>query len=258
MKKLFLQALILAATTTLIWVGFSQIDYLKQFDIKNTSRTLEDELGDMLWKSIRKTERVVYKDSVCKPVEEIFIKITDANGIDHEKINLHIIEKGEINAFAMPGNHLVIYTGLIRDCKNPEQLAGVIGHELAHLEKGHIMKKLAKEIGFSVLVSMTSGSEAAGEVLSSLTSSAYDRSLETEADLTAVDYLLEAKINPAPLADFMYSMSGGSPSALYWISTHPDPEDRANEILNMLKKQKTSYEPVLENSKWQNLKKALP
>ncbi|HRN98265.1 MAG TPA: hypothetical protein PLA69_02955, partial [Flavobacterium sp.] len=72
MKKLFLQALILAATTTLIWVGFSQIDYLKQFDIKNTSRTLEDELGDMLWKSIRKTERVVYKDSVCKPVEEIF------------------------------------------------------------------------------------------------------------------------------------------------------------------------------------------
>lgn len=258
MKRLFLHALILAGTTALIWFGFSQIDYLKQFNIKNTTRTIDDELGDMLWKSIRKTERVIYKDSVCKPVEEIFVKIADANGIDPEKINLHIIEKDEINAFAMPGNHLVIYTGLIRDCKSPEQLAGVIGHELAHLEKGHIMKKLAKEIGFSVLISMTSGSEAAGEVLSSLTSSAYNRSLETEADLTAVDYLLEAKINPAPLADFMYSMSSGSPSALYWISTHPDPEERAKEILNMLQKERTNYEPALEDSKWQNLKKALP
>lgn len=258
MKRLFIHALILAGTTALIWFGFSQIDYLNQFNIKNSARTLDDELGDMLWESIRKTERVIYKDSVRKPVEEIFVKIADANRIDHEKINLHIIEKEEINAFAMPGNYLVIYTGLIRDCKSPEQLAGVIGHELAHLEQGHIMKKLAKEIGFSVLVSMTSGSEAAAEVLSSVTSSAYDRSLETEADVTAVEYLLKAKINPAPLADFMYSMSGGSPSALYWISTHPDPEERAKEILNMLKKEKTAYEPVLADSKWQSLKKALP
>ena len=79
-------------------------------------------------------------------------------------------------------------------------------------------------------------------------------------DLKSVEYMINAAIDPRPFADFMYELSIDNEihKYTYWISTHPDPEDRAKEILNMLKKQKTSYEPVLEDSKWQNLKKALP
>jgi predicted Zn-dependent protease len=257
-QKLIQHGLILVTTTALIWFGFSQIDYMSVFKVRQTTANLEEDLGDMLWRSIKKTEEVIYKDSVCDPVKEIFLKLADANGLDSDKIQLHVINKNEVNAFAMPGNHIVVYTGLIRDCKNPDQLAGVLGHEIAHLEKGHIMKKLAREIGLTVLVSASGGSESPRKILKSLTSSAYDRGLESEADETAVEYLRQANIDPRHMADFMFAMGTDAPSALYWISTHPHPKERAEEILDIVKKDKKDYKPSLSTEEWQSLKKALP
>ena len=256
--KLIKHALILVASTVLIWLGFSQIDYMSTFKIKKNTADIEEDLGDMLWRSIRRTEDVSYKDSVCKPVERIFQKLADANRLDTTKIKLHVIDKDEVNAFAMAGNHIVIYPGLIRDCKYPDQLAGVLGHEIAHLEKGHIMRKLAREIGLTVLVSASGGSGSPREILKSLTSSAYDRSLETEADETAVEYLRKANIDPRHMADFMFAMGNDAPSALYWISTHPNPKERAKEILDIVKKDKKDYQVSLSDREWQNLQKALP
>ena len=61
------------------------------------------------------------------------------------------------NAFALPGGHLVLYTGLINASDNFEEVTGVIGHELAHIELNHVMKRLVREIGLSALISMTTG-----------------------------------------------------------------------------------------------------
>lgn len=260
-RKAIIQGISMLAVFALIWLGFSQIDYMGTFKVNEKTKDLEDEVGDMLWKSIRQTERVIGADSVRKPVEKLFAHLAEANHIDPDDIMLHIIEKDEVNAFAMPGNHMVIYTGLLAECKNEEQLAGVLGHELAHLKKGHVMKKLGKEIGLSVLVSMTSGgagSEAVKEGLQVLTSSAYDRNLETEADITAIEYMLEADMDPRPMADFLYGMSVDAPKEAFWISTHPDPEERGKEVLEYLKNERIKSKKVLTDAEWNSLKKRHP
>jgi predicted Zn-dependent protease len=68
-----------------------------------------------------------------------------------------VLNNDEINAFALPNGHLIVYSGLILNSDNQEELIGFICHEIAHIALNHIMKRLVKEIGTSVLISMTTG-----------------------------------------------------------------------------------------------------
>ena len=117
------------------------------------------------------------------------------------------------------------------------------------------MKKLSKEIGYSVLLSAaggTKGGEMARELLKTLSSSAYDRKLEKEADITSVKYMLEADIDPRPMADFMYQMAQDSDmsSAMYWIADHPESEERAKYILDYIKGKKIKSKPTMTEKDW--------
>jgi predicted Zn-dependent protease len=245
-----------------LWFGLSQVDFMRLFKVDQVSKNTERQLGDLFWETIRDTETIIRNDSVNKCVDKLVTRLAEKNGIDRDKIKLHIVQKDEMNAFALPGNHLVVYSGLIDDCDNESQLAGVLGHEMAHIEKRHVMKKLVKEFGLSALVAMTTGgrnSHAVSEVLQMLSSSAYDRKLESEADFTSVDYMIKAEINPEPFADLMYKMATENtlPDAAYWISTHPESEERAKEILGYLKGQKSVKTPVLTAEEWKFLKKKI-
>ena len=180
--------------------------------------------------------------------------ICKENKIVRDSLKVHIIDKDEVNAFAMPDNHLVVYTGLIKACKNEQALLGVLGHEIAHIEGNHVMKKLSKEIGLSVLLSITTGANSTviSQIVKTLSSSAYDRSLETEADMQSVKYLLNANIDPRPFADFLYELSLDNElhKYTYWVSTHPESEARAKTILNYLKTKKIKSNPILTKEAW--------
>ena len=85
----------------------------------------------------------------------------------------------------MPGRHLIIYTRLIQDCKNANELTGVMAHEIAHMEHAHVMKKMIKESGLTLLLSIAGGNvggEVVKGILRKISSTAYDRSLESDAD----------------------------------------------------------------------------
>ena len=154
----------------------------------------------------------------------------------------------------------MLFTGLISACDKPEELAGVIAHELAHMEKAHIMQKLVKETGLSVLISMTSGGgnpEVMRQLIKTLTSSAYDRSLESEADLTGVDYLAEADIDPSPFADFLFRMSVQEkdlPDEVFWVTSHPGSEERAKDIVAHILEKRITPTPVMDSVQWQSLR----
>jgi len=93
-----------------------------------------------------------------------------------------------------------------------------------------------------------------------LSSSAFDRSLEKEADIKAVDYLVNANLNPEPFAYFLYKLSETENEAakyLTWISTHPDSKERAEYIIEYGKGKKTQYKPVLSIDTWDKLKTTL-
>ena len=123
------------------------------------------------------------------------------------------------------------------------------------------MKKLSKEIGFSVLVSLAAGANGnqIASVINTLTSSAYDRSLEREADMESVRYMLKASIDPRPFADFMYDLSLDNEmhKYTYIVTTHPESADRAKYILNYLKGKKIKSKPILTKAAFENSKECI-
>jgi beta-barrel assembly-enhancing protease len=255
MKKMIFQGLIIVLGFFLLWFGFSQLDFMTFFKVKERTEFVESKLGDLIWEEISNTEDVITNDSVVKTLDKLVNPICEANDIERDSLKIHIVQKDEINAFALPNNHLVVYSGLIEDCKKQEALQGVLGHEIAHIEKNHVMKKLSKEIGYSVLLSATSGGKGgqmAKEVLKMLTSSAYDRALEKEADIASVDYMLKAKIDPKPMADFMYQMAQDSkiPDGMSWIVDHPESEERAKYILEYIKGKKLKSKETIAEKDW--------
>lgn len=260
MKKVVIQLSILVAILSGTWYGLSLINWVGVFQIKKISDSTEEKLGNLFWEMYSKAEKEITDESITSTIDTLVYRVCKANDIDIKKIKLHIFEKDEVNAFALPDNHLVIYSGLILACENEAELLGVLCHELAHIEKNHVMKKLVKEVGLNALISITTGA-AGGEILKEtarlLSSSAYDRKLETEADLTAVEYLTKTNIDAEQFANFLYRLSDEAldiPNQLYWVSTHPQSKERAKAIVGALKNKKVKQTNILSNTQWKALK----
>ena len=161
-KKIFLQSIVSAMLFLIVLFSFSRVDWLSVFDLRET--VIEEKLGDMYWDLYSGSAVFLESDTVLAPLDSLLSHLCEANDIERDKIKLHVVQSNEVNAFAFPDNHLVVFTSLIAKCENQEELCGVMAHEIAHMQKGHIMKKLVKEVGLSALVGMASGGQS-GEVL---------------------------------------------------------------------------------------------
>lgn len=263
MKKLIIQGLLGIVLFFSGWYSLSKLDWLSIFNVQQTTDKTEQKLGELLWEVFKKSDQEVKNPIVLNAVDSIVNKICSANKIDRKSIKVHVLKNDEINAFALPDGHLIVYSALIENAENPEELSGVIGHEIAHIELNQVMKKLVKEIGLSVLISMTTGNggpEVIKETAKMLSSSAFDRKMEKEADMKSVEYLVEAKINPEPFADFLYTLAEKEdPSLKYlsWISTHPDSKERAEYIIEYASSKKTKFKSVISLGTWQKVQKEL-
>lgn len=261
MKKSLIQGIIIALVFISIWLCLTQIKWVSIFEIEKKTDSLEKELGELLIKEFETNK--IENTFITNTIDSLVTNICKANKIDSKNIKPQIIKTQEINALALPDGHLIIYSNLIAKTKNQEELAAVICHEIAHIQLNHIMKKLVREIGLSVLISTVTGknSESIGEIVKTISSSAFDRSLEKDADLKAIDYLLEAKINPEAFANFLYSLSidkNNDIINLSWISSHPELEKRAKYIIEYSKdKQPEEFHNILNNSTWKKLKEEL-
>ena len=256
--KIISKALVVYGSFFLCWFLLAQLDYVSYFEIEKNKVFAEDKLGDIIWSEMEQKEDVIYDDSTVHVLDSLLKPLCEVNAIERDSLKVHIVKNSQVNAFAMPDNHLVVYTGLIEASKNEQALLGVLGHEIAHIEKNHVMKKLSKEIGFSVLVSLATGANGTqlASVINTLTSSAYDRSLEREADMESVRYMLKASIDPRPFADFMYDLSLDNEmhKYTYIVTTHPESADRAKYILNYLKGKKIKSKPILTKEAFEKFK----
>jgi beta-barrel assembly-enhancing protease len=240
MKKILLQGLVLLLFLAGGIYLLTRVDWIRLLRIDKATAQVEQKLGDLIW-SQQDIEELP-KDTSYRHVDSLIRRLCVANGIDVWRVKLHLVENGEVNALALPDYHMVVYSGLLKNVKNDGELAGVLGHELAHMELQHVMKKLGKEIGLSVLVSITTGElggDAIKEVIGMLSSSAYDRKLEKDADVQAVKYLKNAGIDRNDFANFLDRLGkeeAGVPKELSWLSTHPDSRERARYIRGMREK----------------------
>ncbi|MCG9791552.1 M48 family metallopeptidase [Flavobacterium algicola] len=259
MKKSILQGIATIVLFFATWFALMQIDWISVFKVQKVKDKTEEKLGDLFWEVIQKNEVENKNPFIVKSIDSIVSALCVANDIDRDFIKVHVFTKDDVNAFAVPNGHLIIYSGLIQSADNPEELTGVIGHEMAHIQLNHVMKKLVKEVGLSALITMTTGnrgSEILKETTKKLSSSAFDRNFEKEADIQAVDYLIKANVNPAPFADFLYKLAQNESQAseyLTWISTHPDSKERSEYILKYSKGKAKKFKSIIAPRTWEKI-----
>lgn len=176
-------------------------------------------------------------EEIYKYIRNISNTILNSGEVDYKdqfdwKVKI-IDQDSVLNAFATPGGYIYIYTGLIKFLDSEDQLAGVMGHEIAHSARRHSTSQMTKVYGVSALSSMVTGNANPSlleQIAVSLVSLKFSRSHETDADAHSVIYLCNSGYNASGAAGFFKKMQGASARQPAFLSTHPDPGDRVNKI----------------------------
>jgi predicted Zn-dependent protease len=139
-----------------------------------------------------------------------------------------------LNAFCTPGGYIYVYTGILKYLDNEAQLAGVLGHEIAHADFRHSTRQMTQMYGIDVLLSIIAGDrKMIKQVTEGLIGLKFSRNHETEADKGSVSYLCPTVYQADGGAGFFekISASGGSRTPEF-LSTHPNPENRIENFKN--------------------------
>jgi beta-barrel assembly-enhancing protease len=222
------------------WGGYAIYDFIKNDSDKLVSIENEKKLGDMLAEqSFDKSagyERIKdpVLDSCIQTIQERLLKALGGSPYTYEWF---VVDRPDVNAFAIPGGKIFIQTGLIRFCKTPEELASVLAHEMGHVERRHTIKNIAKQLGLQTLLAVITngGSSGLEEVSGQMVSLYFSREDESEADDFALDLLMKAGIPPSTLGvvfSRMKETGGDMEGAMNMLSTHPELDDRANKSSN--------------------------
>ncbi|NVJ92187.1 MAG: M48 family metallopeptidase [Methylocystaceae bacterium] len=145
-------------------------------------------------------------------------------------ITLHVVDHKMVNAFATPGNNVILLRGLIDKASNAEEVIGVLAHELGHVERRHPMQGAIRSAGVTLLLSLFSGGNI-GDVAALLAETSYSRDNEREADLYALEVMRREQIRTEGLAGFFTKLDKENhayESVLRLISTHPMSAERAD------------------------------
>ncbi|MEM9798910.1 MAG: M48 family metallopeptidase [Planctomycetota bacterium] len=152
--------------------------------------------------------------------------------------SVRVVESDQVNAFALPGGYITVYTALIAEAENADMVAGVVAHEMAHVLERHGLERIGNQLGLfaglQLLIGNTGGLIAiAGELLVVAIGSEWSRDQETEADVVGTKAMVRAGLDAKALGDFFRLLErkyGDTPSALSWLATHPSHATRVEEI----------------------------
>jgi beta-barrel assembly-enhancing protease len=177
-----------------------------------------------------------YKDTtVVNYVKNLGRSLATAQTIRPENTDFHynfdvINNDTVVNAFAMPGGHMFVYTGLILKAHNEAELAGVMYHELSHVILRHGVKSLANQYAVSALTQLVLGdSSLIGSALDGLLFLKYSKSNESEADSLACLLLNLDHYNPYGMTNFLqvlYNIYGDGALPFDVLSDHPLTSER--------------------------------
>lgn len=140
-----------------------------------------------------------------------------------------------LNAFCTPGGYIYVYTGLIHFLDNEDQLAGVLGHEIAHADLRHSTRQMTTHQSASFLSTLITPNAQPGffeDVALGLLSLKFSRTHENEADLKSVEYLCGSGYKADAAAGFFRKMQV-APHLPTFVSTHPSPKNRVKRIEEM-------------------------
>ena len=167
-------------------------------------------------------------------------------------ITVIVRDSAVVNAYALPGGHIVLLRGLLAQAQSPDEVAGVLAHELTHTIKRHPMRALVANSGLALLIEVTLGNGTGASLGYLLTTLSYSRAMEAEADDGAVHLLQHAGIGTAGFAAFFERMEKRSIGPkLPYLSTHPPDAERLAAVRATATHGGT---PALSAADWQALR----
>ncbi|MDO9453065.1 MAG: M48 family metallopeptidase [Stagnimonas sp.] len=186
----------------------------------------EQKLGDMVWKAQKAQLRLVENTAANEAVATIGAKLTQGSRYSYRWF---VARDNSINAFAIPGGTVVVHTGLIEAAKTPEELAGVLAHEVQHIEQRHSLRAMAQSLGTMAGLGMVFGDVSGiAQIAASLSQLSYSRDAEREADARGLAVLKAAAIDPQGMVRMFETLGkeseGLNPPAM--LSSHPATAER--------------------------------
>jgi predicted Zn-dependent protease len=207
--------------------------------------------GDKLFEQIIASKRLVQDATIEAQLKQITDPLVAGIKDNRYPLKFHIVEDATLNAFAIPGGHVVIHSGLLMAAEQPEEVAGVLGHEIAHVTQRHSIRSILSSAGlYLVLQAMLGDVTSVVAVLANnsafLLDRKFSRDFERDSDNHGWDYLLAANIRPDGMITFFQKMEAEErrlreklkdatmidvdPGALEVLSTHPATEERLKNL----------------------------
>ncbi len=197
----------------------------------------ENELGKQMVVDVEKELKVLDNPAITAWIKGIGNKIAMSARSDIPKgiqLTFKVVDDdATVNAFAMPGGYIYVYTGLLKTAANEAEVAAVIGHEIAHVTRRHIAKQLTATYGLNALASVALGNnpgllaELVGGVVANGYMLKHSRDAERESDKYGMSYIVAAGYSPMGYASFFAKLAA-SPSPPAIISSHPNPKERVS------------------------------
>lgn len=202
------------------------------------------EMGVAAWRDISARVPASTNREAAGILDEVADRVLAAAGESAAHWQVRLFAGTEINAFALPGNHIGVFEGMLRVTRNPDQLAAIVGHEIGHVMAEHSQERMsaavAKEHGLNFLFRLLQIGEVefAAEIAAALGLGLeygvllpYSRRQELEADEYGIGVMGAAGYSPEEAIALWRNMEAAVPGrAPEFLATHPAPQSRIEQI----------------------------
>lgn len=244
MKRTLLAAALLISTFSVL---YAQSPHRFQPGFNLFSKEQDIQLGEESAAQVRK-EKMVIKDPVLTDyVNRVGKRLAASQEATNSgfPFTFEVVADPTINAFALPGGHMFIHTGLLKSVDNEAQLAGVMGHEMSHVILRHGTNQATKANFIQLPAALAGQIAGNGSMLGQLAQMGiglgansvllkFSRSAESQADLTGSHIMAESGYDPIQMAQFFNKLSspgkGLTASVAQFMSDHPNPDNREKAI----------------------------
>ena len=216
----------------LLWFGS---DLIVEWAVARIPVEWEQKLGESVYQDALSKETLLKEGPAVGAVQEMTQRLTDKIPHNPYKFQVSVVQSPVVNAFALPGGYVVVYTGLMRKAESGEEVAGVLSHELNHVLERHGLERMVKMLGLAAVVSIVAGDQQgliglAKELGLNLATLKFGREQETEADITGLRLLSNARIAPEGMIGFFERLSEKDKGRIELFSTHPMSAARADRL----------------------------
>jgi len=222
------------------------------------------QIADISWSQVN--ELTAYcddSDEASRILNDMAYRMMEASNVAHrDEIWITIVDAGFPNAFALPDDSIVVTDDLIALAEHPDELVGVLAHEIAHIEHNHVMKNVVRQVGAGMFFDIVFGGAGAGQAIAiasvSLAGLRYSRADEEDADATGLDYLAAARIDSGGLARMFQrfqelEQEAGAGEIPTLLSSHPASAARAAAARN---RSREGLQPSLTDAEWRIVRRA--